>query len=604
VTRCPFGSLGDRRHTWSASTRGGTLHTPNGNVKGHVTRETRAVLISLPLILLLFGLSGLALLRASPAEAFPVNDNPVVKVGIYENAPKVFTDESGRPAGIFVDVIQSIAKSEGWTLEYVNGTFAEGLQRLESGEIDLMPDVALTTERATKYSFHQTPVLSSWSQVYARAGSRIRSIVDLNGKRVTVLAGSVQEQSFTQLAGSFGAEVQLISVPDYATAFAMVARGEADAAITNRFYGLTHAPDVGLEDTAVVFDPADLFFAATLGDPLGLLGPLERRLVELKEDPSSPYYASLTRWTSEEVHFKFPTWTLALVLAVGAALLTALAGAFLFKRQVNARTRELREANEEMEQRIAERTAELATAKERAESADHLKSAFLATMSHELRTPLNSIIGFSGILEQGLAGPLNPEQAKQMAMVRASAGHLLALINDVLDLSKIEAGELQVSSEQFDMRALVQGAVETVRPLADKKGLALRVTIAPEVDSFASDRRRVEQILLNLLGNAVKFTNRGQISVTARADVSSTMRVNIQDTGIGIKPEDLRELFQPFRQIDAGLTRNHEGTGLGLAICRKLAHLLGGEIHAESEHGVGSTFTLVLPAGEGGSPVN
>jgi signal transduction histidine kinase len=580
------------------------LYKPAGNVKGHVTRDTGAVAPCLLLILLLLGLSGLALLGTSPAEALPAGENSVVRVGIYENAPKVFTDESGRPSGMFVDAIESIAKSEGWVLEYVGGTFAEGLERLQRGEIDLMPDVALTTERQDKYAFHETPVLSSWSQVYAREGSGIRSMVDLNGKRVTVLEGSSQEESFTQLLGSFGAEVQVISVPDYETAFAMVARGEADAAITNRFYGLMHAQDVGLEDTSVIFAPSDLFFAATLGDPRGLLEPLERRLVELKEDPSSSYYVSLKRWTSQEVHFQFPTWALALVLVVGAALLTALAGVFLFKRRLNARTRQLREANEEMEQRITERTAELATAKERAESADHLKSAFLATMSHELRTPLNSIIGFSGILEQGLAGPLNPEQAKQMAMVRGSARHLLDLINDVLDLSKIEAGELQVSTEVFDMRALVSGAVETIRPLADKKGLTLRVDIAPEVDSFASDRRRVEQILLNLLGNAVKFTERGEVSVNAGADGSSSILVSIQDCGIGIKPEDLAELFRPFRQIDAGLTRNHEGTGLGLAICRRLAHLLGGEIYAESEHGVGSTFTLVLPAAEGGSPVN
>jgi signal transduction histidine kinase len=578
------------------------LYTPAGNVKGHVTRETAAVLSCLLLILLLLELSGLALLGASPAEALPADENPVVRVGIYENAPKVFTNESGRPSGMFVDVIESIAKSEGWVLEYVGGTFAEGLERLQLGEIDLMPDVALTTERKDKYAFHETPVLSSWSQVYAREGSGIRSIVDLNGKRVTVLAGSSQEESFTQLVSSFGAEVQLISVPDYETAFAMLARGEADAAITNRFYGLMHARDVGLEDTSVIFAPSDLFFAATLGDPRGLLGPVERRLVELKEDPASSYYSSLTRWTSQEVHFQFPTWALALVLVVGAALLTALAGVFVFKRQLDARTRQLREANEEMEQHIAERTAELATAKERAESADHLKSAFLATMSHELRTPLNSIIGFSGILEQGLAGPLNTEQAKQMAMVRGSARHLLDLINDVLDLSKIEAGELQVSTDLFDMRALVRGAVETIRPLADKKGLALRVDIAPEVDSFASDRRRVEQILLNLLGNAVKFTERGEVIVTAGADGSRGMLVSIQDTGIGIKPQDLAELFKPFRQIDVGLTRNHEGTGLGLAICRRLAHLLGGEVLADSEHGMGSTFTLVLPAGKGGSP--
>ena len=166
----------------------------------------------------------------------------------------------------------------------------------------------------------------------------------------------------------------------------------------------------------------------------------------------SPYYNSLRQWTSEKVRFKVPLWLQILALIAGVALLTSLAGSFILKRQVNARTRELWQINQEMEQRIIERTAQLEEARMKAESADRLKSAFLATMSHELRTPLNSIIGFTGILLQKLGGPLNEEQAKQLGMVYNSARHLLDLINDVLDISKIEAGQLNVISEPFDLR--------------------------------------------------------------------------------------------------------------------------------------------------------
>jgi len=260
--------------------------------------------------------------------------------------------------------------------------------------------------------------------------------------------------------------------------------------------------------------------------------------------------------------------------------------------------RRFRDLAGSLEQKVAQRTDELVVARERAEEADRLKSAFLATMSHELRTPLNSIIGFTGILLQELAGPLNEEQHKQLTMVRSSARHLLALINDVLDLSKIEAGQLAIEHEAFDLREAIEQAVETVRPMADAKQVALEASIAPEVARVVGDRRRVEQVLLNLLNNAVKFTERGSVRLEARAipdEERPAIAVAVADTGIGIADEDLGSLFQPFRQIDTGLTRQHEGTGLGLTISRRLADLMEGRIEVSSRRGEGSVFTLVLP---------
>lgn len=245
----------------------------------------------------------------------------------------------------------------------------------------------------------------------------------------------------------------------------------------------------------------------------------------------------------------------------------------------------------------------------RAEASDRIKSAFLATMSHELRTPLNSIIGFTGIVLQGLAGPLNPEQAKQLGMVRTSARHLLDVINDVLDISKIEAGQMHVQAEPFELRAAIERVTASVRPLAEKKGLTIETRISAELTDLISDQRRVEQILLNLLNNAIKFTEQGCVTLTAEplaayeavvgAPLVAAARLRVTDTGIGIKPADLPTLFQPFRQLDTGLQRQHEGTGLGLAICRRLAELLGGEISAASKWGSGSEFTVILPC-EGG----
>jgi PAS domain S-box-containing protein len=233
--------------------------------------------------------------------------------------------------------------------------------------------------------------------------------------------------------------------------------------------------------------------------------------------------------------------------------------------------------------------------RERAEAADRIKSAFLATMSHELRTPLNSIIGFTGILLQGLAGPLNPEQHTQLGMVRSSARHLLALVNDVLDISKIEAGQLELSAVPFDVGRAIEKVVGSIQPQVAARGLSLRVDIAPDLGELAGDERRFQQILLNLLSNAVKFTERGEVALRARRSESPRkLTVQVRDTGIGIQASAIADLFQPFRQIDDGLARQHEGTGLGLAICQRLAGLMGGRIGVESTWGVGSTFTLEL----------
>jgi len=250
--------------------------------------------------------------------------------------------------------------------------------------------------------------------------------------------------------------------------------------------------------------------------------------------------------------------------------------------------------NEELEQRVLDRTRELKYAKEKAESADRLKSAFLASMSHELRTPLNSIIGFTGILLQGLVGPLTPEQQKQLGMVQNSSRHLLNLINDVLDISKIEAGQMTVQIHPFSLRETLQKTVESLQRTAQTKGLELELSLTDDIDALVSDQRRVEQVLLNLINNAIKFTEEGSVEVNASTQDFKVV-IEVRDTGIGIASKDMAQLFKPFQQIESGLSRKYEGTGLGLSICQKLLRLLGGKIYVQSKLGEGSCFSFTLP---------
>lgn len=282
-------------------------------------------------------------------------------------------------------------------------------------------------------------------------------------------------------------------------------------------------------------------------------------------------------------------------------------GVFILSIDITERhdaERALRDLNQGLERKVAERTEDLSAALMRAEAADRTKSAFLATMSHELRTPLNSIIGFTGILAQGLAGPVNSEQRKQLGMVRASSRHLLELINDVLDISKIEAGELDVVLRPFDVVAAVRKICEFMTPMAQAKGLTLDFLSAWPEAQLTSDQRRVEQIVLNLVNNAVKFTTEGGVRVTIEptGDSLRPISLKVADTGIGIKAEDFDALFLPFRQVQTGIARPYEGTGLGLAICRRLADFLNATIDVESEWGRGSTFTLALPLNSGDPP--
>jgi PAS domain S-box-containing protein len=228
------------------------------------------------------------------------------------------------PEGIFVDVIEAIARKRDWSIEYVPGTFAEGMARLAAGQIDLMSDVARTTERERLYSFPREPVLSSWNQVYARPGSGIRSLLDLQGKRVAVLNGSVQQNFFQEMAASFGVKTTLIGFPDYASAFDAVVAGQSDAVVSNPLYGAARGRKRRLEDTAIIFAPAGLFFAAPQHADRSLLDALDNDLVEMKKDPSSAYYGSMRRWTAVEPPTVVPRWLLPAALVAAALMVLAL----------------------------------------------------------------------------------------------------------------------------------------------------------------------------------------------------------------------------------------------------------------------------------------
>ncbi len=245
---------------------------------------------------------------------------------------------------------------------------------------------------------------------------------------------------------------------------------------------------------------------------------------------------------------------------------------------------------------VRKRAEEIHIENERLAYANKAKSEFLANMSHELRTPLNSIIGFSELLKQQTAGELNDKQERYVENVLNSSKFLLNLINDILDLSKVEAGKIELIIERISVPVVISETIALLKEKASKNKVALRKDIDPELDFIEADRQRVKQILFNLLNNAIKFSKKegGTVIVKTRKD-RDTAIISVSDTGIGIKEEDMGKLFREFGQVNPEISRNYGGTGLGLAISKKLVQLHGGNIRADSRYGEGSTFTFTLP---------
>src|SRR5438067_8301174 len=264
---------------------------------------------------------------------------------------------------------------------------------------------------------------------------------------------------------------------------------------------------------------------------------------------------------------------------------------------------QLKAASEQLEEKVREATAELVRRNEllqrqhlELEQASQLKSQFLANMSHEFRTPLNAILGYTSMLLQGVSGDLAAPQKNKMLRVDSNARHLLSIINDILDISRIEAGKMPLHLEEFEMPALVAELLAEVEPLIQKARLQTLTDLPLGTALVVSDRQKVKQIVLNLLTNAIKFTPHGQVKVMVREDERlGEVRIAVEDTGIGIAPQDQDKVFEDFRQADNSVTREYGGAGLGLAICRRLAKMLDGRIELQSRVGRGSTFTVVIP---------
>ncbi len=791
----------------------------------------------------------------------------IIRVGAYENPPKIYTDEAGEIVGLFPDVLNYILQKEGWEIHYIHGSWTQCLDRLEKNEIDLMVDVAYSQERARKYLFSHETFLVNWATVYTTANQSITSLIDLNGKKVAVMKNSVHTEGMggiKQLALNFDMDCTFVEVDTYTRVFELLSSNEVDAGIVNRIFGSLASQSYDVIKTPVIFNPRHLKFAFPRDSALArsLIEAIDPRLYDLKKDPGSIYNKALSVYLSglpRELIFAPPerpravtvvpltpqekawirehptirigidpefapfefigpegayngiasdylnilkqrldldvelmknlTWKEAvekaqnreidLLPCVGItqerkqflkfskpyisfhrAIITRTDTAFLtglsdiesmkvaiqrntshegylrehtsiepllydtlqkallavsngqaqaFVGNIASTTYWIRKLNltnlkvaapvtqdtqtlhfavredwpelvsiinkglssvtpeeenhirnrwinieykpgiaprvvwgyllqisglalvilmvilvwnyklkKEIQKRI-EIDKKLSEANKNLKKLDQLKSMFIASMSHELRTPLNSIIGFTGVIVQGMTGPLNDKQKDHLTRVYNSARHLLSLITDVIDISKIEAGRIDVYPEDLLLSEIVDEAVINIEPQLKAKQLKLLQYIPRDL-KLHTDRKRLLQCIINYLSNAVKFTETGSITITAgrcgsrpSGEISQRptegisesncsdnpderMEILVTDTGIGIPERDHPRLFEAFERLDSHLRIKSGGTGLGLYLTRKLVtEILGGDIVFQSEEGRGSTFGFVIP---------
>jgi signal transduction histidine kinase len=264
---------------------------------------------------------------------------------------------------------------------------------------------------------------------------------------------------------------------------------------------------------------------------------------------------------------------------------------------------QIKSASNELEAKVHSATAELAEQNEKLrrqalelEQASAAKSQFLANMSHEFRTPLNAILGYTSMLLQGVNGEMTPQQRRNLQRIDSNGRHLLQVINEILDITRIEAGRMPLNLSDFMLPELIQEVMAEMDPIIARTKLAVSASLAPDLPELHSDRQKVKQVVLNLLSNALKFTHEGSVQISAVYEfATSTVAISVKDTGIGIAPENLEKIFEDFQQVDSSPTRVYGGTGLGLSICRRLASMIGGRVTVQSALGQGSTFTLHLP---------
>jgi signal transduction histidine kinase/CheY-like chemotaxis protein len=535
------------------------------------------------------------------AEERPGIDRPL-RIAIYTYPPLFNEKPDGGFEGLFYDLTEDIAEQNGWKREYIHGSWAQCLELLEKGEVDLFPAIAYTEERDKLWDYNKEIVMSSWAVMYAHKDIEASTIVELNRKRIGLLRGDLSAQDFVDISKRLGMETENIYYETLREQFDSLNAGRVDAITTTELH-ISSSVDSNIhpnvKKTPIIFAPITLQYAVPEGTGGELTARIDEYISQSRDNPSSKYNLIIDKWIGGQKGWRISKYIVISLSVAGAIAFIFVIMATILKFQVNRKTDQLEQAKAELENRVAERTRELSRSNEKLKAANKAKSLFLANMSHELRTPLNAILGFSRLLSR--EENTTASQQEKLSIINHSGYHLLSMINDVLDISKIEAGRVEIQEDTFNLAALIKEISAMIRSQAEEKHLS--VSAETETVSFPfvkADVGKLRQILINLLDNAVKFTDRGEVTIRCSSEPTDEspnlcqIVIEVEDTGPGIDLERKAKIFEPFvREADESIRK---GSGLGLSICQAYAHLMGGALEVESELGNGALFRLRLPA--------
>ncbi len=531
-----------------------------------------------------------------------------IKVGVYQNIPRSFIDGQGHAKGFFIDILEYVAKNEDWDVEYLPDTWAQCLQNLENGEIDLLGGIAHSSERSKLFDYSFESLQTEWGQVYTHRQFGIESILDLKFKKIAVLQGDIHFINLRSMMNSFGFSVRFIEAFDYQTVMELVEVGRCDAGVVSHFYGMLHENDYQVYKSPVIFSPQKLYFAVPKGRNWGLLHALDHHLHELKGDRNSYYYQSIQKWFVRTRPWSFPKWLVWVIAGIGGLLVIFLSTSLILRRRVKASTAELLEKNIELTNVIEQRKKaeierlKLETQLQRAQKMEAI-GTLAGGVAHDLNNILSGLVSYPELLlmeldaDSPLRGPI--------LTIKKSGENAASVVNDLLTLARRGVAVTEVlnlnsiisdylNSPEFEKLKLEHSAVRIITELEEN------------LMNIAGSPIHLTKTVMNLVSNAIeamtsggnaiiKTENRyvdkpvGGYDTIAEGDY---VVVSVADSGIGISSEDIERIFEPFYTKKVmGLS----GTGLGMAVVWGTVKDHSGYIDVQSTENQGTTFTIYFP---------